>query len=204
MEPIFVDISGRYRQNLYIGALKASASQISDVLDSRPYLSLMERYGKIPTYKELRRKEEVESLIDILDKYGLEYSIGIFKRKEYVSIESKIRGKWNYKARLMSIFIYLTTRGMVSYPEQLVYMEEGEYPSWRETIRRKLSEWHRSNILLKIDSKYLPGLLVADHLSGFGRRSFQRKISNINRNRLFIASSKILKFYVKEEFKIRI
>jgi len=200
LEPIFVDISGRYRQDLYIGALKASTSQISDVLESRPYLGLMERYGKIPTYKELRRKEEIESLIDVVNKHGLKYSIGIFKRKEYVRIESKVRGKWNYKARLVSIFIYLTIRGMVDHPTQLVYMEEGEYPSWRETIKRKLNRWHRSHISLKIDSKYSPGLLVADHLSGFGR--FIKGNISGNRNCFFVASSEMLKFYVEKEFNV--
>jgi len=53
---------------------------------------------------------------------------------------------------------------------------------------------------LKIDSKYRPGLLIADHLPGFGRRFLEKKTSDINRNRLFIA----LKFYVEREFRIRL
>ena len=204
MKPIFVDISGVYRGNLYIGALKASSSQINDVLNSSFYTRLRDRHKKIPSYKELRRKEEVKKVVDVLDDYGLEYSIGIFKRQVYGKFESKVQGKQDYKARLMSIFIYLTIRNLADCPDQLVCIEEGEYPNWQRIIQNRLSRWCSFSVSLKLESKDSLGLLIADHLAGFSRRFLGERIDRFNSNRLFIASPNTLKFYVEKEFDLNL
>lgn len=196
---VYVDFSGRFSHDLFIGTI------ISD------YISVQKFWENDRVYSRLRRssfnkfgKKERSNLVSALENSEFQINLGIFPKKEYTRYNSQIYTRKNWKSRLLTILLYLTIRDHIfTLKREKVKIEKGEYPTWLKVIKKRMNRMTNplgTSVLIGVENKFHPGILLADHVAGIGRLMYLEKLKLGNKFRIIQPST--LEYYINKEFRL--
>lgn len=196
----YIDFSGRFGSDLFIGIVKGTENDIFTVWKESKVIQ------KLQKIKKLRTKDKRELILE-LSQTSLRISLGYFLGKDYLQYRNLIDMKQDWKGRLLSILLYLTMRNLFGPNKEVVFIEEGEYDAWIPQITNTINRFTRpfgTNVEINTENKRHPAIMIADYLSRIAHSEHRGEISfnSINPHKVIVVKNINLDYYVKKAFKI--
>ena len=197
----YVDLSGRFDSDLFIGAVKGTKSDFLTIWKQSKILRKLHRL-----HRKLGGKDK-QDLILGLARSPLKISLGYFLARDYMQRRNSIQMREKWKSRLLSILLYLTIRNLLSDNQEIVFIEEGEYDSWIPQITYEINRFTRPfgiNVEIKTESKSHPAIVIADCLCRIARSEHKGEVSF---NSIVMRNATVIKnidldYYVQRVFRL--